>query len=151
MPKIQRIVIHCTATPERREVSKDEIQVWHLAPPPKGRGWKHYGYHLLVHLDGSISELQPLPKTLMMTPEFYANGAVGYNSTSIHVAYVGGLQLGTNAPKDTRTQRQRIALFRIIKKLRSIYGNLPVLGHRDLPGVRKACPCFDARKEYNNV
>lgn len=26
-----------------------------------------------------------------------------------------------------------------------------ILGHRDLPWVKKDCPCFDARAEYSNL
>jgi len=26
-----------------------------------------------------------------------------------------------------------------------------ILGHRDLPGVRKECPCFDAENEYRDI
>ena len=151
MQRIQRIVIHCTATPQGREVSVDEIRRWHLSPPPVGHGWKHFGYHALVHLDGTISYLQKLPTSIFMTSECVANGAAGFNHTSIHVAYVGGLMVGSLKPFDTRTYAQRIALSRLVQKLRDKYGNLPVVGHRDLPGVKKACPSFDAKKEYNYV
>ncbi len=31
------------------------------------------------------------------------------------------------------------------------YPEAVILGHRDLPGVRKDCPCFDAQQEYRDV
>ena len=51
------LVIHCTATPEGREVSSAEIRRWHTSPPPAGRGWKQVGYTDLFHLDGKIERL----------------------------------------------------------------------------------------------
>lgn len=33
MAKLKQLVIHCTATPEGREVSADEIRRWALRPP----------------------------------------------------------------------------------------------------------------------
>lgn len=150
MARLQRIVIHCTATPGGREVSFAEIHKWHKAPPPVGNGWKHFGYHVLVHLDGSIDYLQKLPYGPYLTLDCIANGAKGYNDSSLHVCYVGGLDASTRRPADTRTPFQRDALNRVIAQLRQRYGDLPAVGHRDLPGVAKACPCFDAIKEYNN-
>lgn len=40
MGKLKYLVIHCTATPEGREVSGAEIRAWHTNPVSKGgRGW----------------------------------------------------------------------------------------------------------------
>lgn len=45
MGKLKYLVIHCTATPEGREVSGAEIRAWHTNPVSKGgRGWKQVGY-----------------------------------------------------------------------------------------------------------
>ena len=58
MAKMKYLVIHCTATPEGREVTAADIRHWHCDPPAKGgRGWKQVGYTDLVHLDGSIERL----------------------------------------------------------------------------------------------
>jgi len=32
-----------------------------------------------------------------------------------------------------------------------MYPKAKILGHRDLPGVRKACPCFDVRKWWERL
>ena len=37
-------MIHCTATPEGREVSSADIRHWHCDPKPRGNGWKQVGY-----------------------------------------------------------------------------------------------------------
>ena len=36
MGKLKYLVIHCTATPEGREVSGAEIRAWHTNPVSKG-------------------------------------------------------------------------------------------------------------------
>ena len=58
MAKLKQLVIHCTATPEGREVSADEIRRWHCAPLSEGgRGWRQVGYTDLIHLDGTVERL----------------------------------------------------------------------------------------------
>lgn len=148
MARIKRIVIHCTATPSGREVTIDDITRWHKGAPPAGHGWSHYGYHVLIHLDGSWDVLQQLPFGPYLTVDCMANGAKGYNHESLHVCYVGGIDAKTRRAADTRTDAQKSTLKAVIAWLRGKYGNLPVCGHRDLPGVRKACPCFNAIEEY---
>ena len=39
MRDLNRIILHCAATPEGREVSVDTIRKWHTDPPPQGNGW----------------------------------------------------------------------------------------------------------------
>jgi N-acetylmuramoyl-L-alanine amidase len=42
--KLEYLVIHCTATPEGRNVSKEEIEMWHKAPRQlKDGSWKYMG------------------------------------------------------------------------------------------------------------
>ena len=57
MAKLKYLVIHCTATPEGREVSAADIRRWHTSPAPAGRGWKQVGYTDLFHLDGRVERL----------------------------------------------------------------------------------------------
>lgn len=55
MAKLKQLVIHCTATPEGREVTAADIRAWHTNPTSKGgRGWKQVGYTDLFHLDGTV-------------------------------------------------------------------------------------------------
>ena len=150
MALIKRIVIHCTATPEGREVSFEDIWHWHKDPKPKGNGWTHFGYHLLIHLDGTFDYLQELPFGPYITKTTIANGAKGYNKDSIHVCYVGGLEKKTGSPKDTRTPAQIKTLKILVKMLKERYDVTVVVGHNDL-NPNKACPCFNAKKEYCNV
>ena len=56
---IKYLVVHCTATPEGREVTKADIERWHLSPKPSGRGWSRVGYTDLIQLDGELVNLSP--------------------------------------------------------------------------------------------
>ncbi len=56
--RLKYLVIHCTATPEGRDVTSDEIRRWHTDPVSKGgRGWTQVGYTDLIHLDGTVERL----------------------------------------------------------------------------------------------
>ncbi len=138
------LVIHCTATPEGREVTAAEIRRWHTSPPPAGRGWKQVGYTDLIHLDGTIERLAPNNEDDRVDNWEITNGAAGYNSVSRHIVYVGGCDSDMR-PKDTRTPAQREALKRYVLEFHSRFPQIRIVGHHDLnPG--KACPSFDVSK-----
>tara|TARA_R100000541_G_scaffold54509_1_gene63010 strand:+ start:571 stop:990 length:420 start_codon:yes stop_codon:yes gene_type:complete len=135
MRKINKIIIHCTATPEGRDVSLKEVRQWHT----KERGWSDIGYHFLVLLDGSVEEGRPLERTGAHTK--------GHNWDSIGIAYVGGLDTEMN-PKDTRNDKQKDSLVDLLCQLKDAYGGV-IYGHNNYS--TKACPGFDAKKEYDNI
>jgi hypothetical protein len=60
MRDLKRIILHCSATPEGREVSVETIRGWHSDPPPQGRGWSDIGYHYVIHLDGKTEIGRPI-------------------------------------------------------------------------------------------
>lgn len=128
MRKIDKIIVHCTATPAGREVTVADVRRWH-----KARGFRTIGYHYLVYLDGTVHagrrESEPGAHCL------------GQNARSIGVCYVGGLDAATGEPRDTRTPAQRRALRALVGSLRRRYPNATVHGHREF--AAKACPCFD--------
>lgn len=129
---IDKIIIHCTATPEGREVTVADIDRWH-----RQRGFRCIGYHFVVGLDGRVATGRPVDEA--------GAHCSGHNATSIGVVYVGGLDVAGN-PLDTRTPAQRRALVELINKLVMEYPQARVHGHRDF--AAKACPCFDATREY---
>ena len=57
MRDINKIIIHCTATPEGRDVSVDTIRQWHL-----DRGWSDIGYHYIIDLEGNLHEGRPVER-----------------------------------------------------------------------------------------
>ena len=93
MRNVDEIIIHCSDTPEDREVSVEEIRKWHTLPKPKGNGWKDIGYHFVVLLDGTIAIGRPLGEVGAHT--------LGHNRDTIGVCYVGGREKTTKKPKDT--------------------------------------------------
>lgn len=132
MREIERIIVHCSATPEGRDVTVETITDWHLA-----KGWSDIGYHFVIHLDGEIKEGRPLTRSGAHTK--------GYNATSIGVCYVGGVDKDM-AAKDTRTPAQDAALVNLLQALRKDYPNATIHGHNEF--ANKACPSFNVQQEY---
>lgn len=135
---IKYIVVHCTATPEGRHHTAKDIDLWH-----KQRGFNEIGYNYVIHLDGTIE----LGRDVDKIPAHVEN----FNKESIGITYVGGVDKNTLQPKDTRTDAQKKALMSLLKELRKLYQTAQILGHRDFPNVKKACPSFDAKKEYKDI
>lgn len=78
MRTITLIIIHCSATPEGKDYTVEDIDRWH-----KARGWKCIGYHYVIYRDGSIHKGRP--------DEMVGAHCVNHNKHSIGVCYVGGL------------------------------------------------------------
>lgn len=148
MRRITLLIVHCTATPEGRDYGAKDVDRWH-----RQRGFNMIGYHYLVRLDGTIERGRP--------EEMIGAHCTGHNAHSIGVCYVGGMQTLTPAlsltgrggiegekfvPADTRTEAQTEALRRLLKELKERYPRALIVGHNTF--ARKACPCFDAAKEY---
>lgn len=128
--KIKYIVVHCTATPPGASI--DAIKrYWreHLL-------WKQPGYHYIILRSGQVVQLQDEAQI--------SNGVLGHNAHSIHISYIGGIDVN-GRPKDNRTPEQISALYKKIVELTGRYPQAEVLGHRDFPGVKKACPSFDVK------
>lgn len=141
---LKRLVIHCTATPEGREVSQADIRHWHCDPPDKGgRGWKQVGYTDMIHLDGQVERLVDNNEDAQVDPWEITNGAAGYNSTSRHVVYVGGVAADGKTPKDTRTEAQLKAMETYVKDFHRRFPSVRIVGHNEL--AAKACPSFDVQ------
>lgn len=132
MRKINRIIIHCTATPAGRQVTVADIDRWHRA-----RGFSQIGYHYVIYADGSVHNGRPEGKI--------GAHCLGQNTSSIGIAYVGGLTPDGSTPADTRTEAQKSSLRALVEHLRAKYPGCTVHGHREF--ASKACPCFDVRKE----
>lgn len=137
--KLKYLVIHCTATPEGREVTPDDIRKWHLSPPPEGRGWRQVGYSDMILLDGTIVNLVPYNEDDNVDKWEVTNGATGINSISRHIVYVGGVDKQLKA-KDTRTIGQLKAMEEYIYKTIILHPDILVAGHNQF--AQKACPSF---------
>lgn len=126
MRTIKEIIIHCSATPEGRDVTAADIDRWH-----RQRGFRCIGYHYVVRLDGTIEQGRPV----------YEVGAhcTGHNANSIGICYIGGTD-AEGRPKDTRTPAQRVVLERLCKKLMLRYPLATLHGHNEF--AAKACPSY---------
>lgn len=134
MRKINSIIIHCSATPEGKDFTVQDIDRWH-----RQRGWKCIGYHYVIYRDGSVHEGRPVEQIGAHT--------VGHNAESIGICYIGGVD-AEGKPKDTRTPQQKEALAKLVAELRRKHNisGLHIYGHCEF--AAKACPCFDVKKEF---
>ncbi len=149
MAKLQYLVLHCTATPEGREVTSADIRRMHLSPVSAGgRGWKQVGYTDIIHLDGIVERLVDNNEDANVDPWEITNGAKGYNSVSRHVVYAGGCDRSMN-PKDTRTQAQLKAMEAYVKDFHRRFPDVRIIGHNEV--AAKACPSFDVQKWLKSI
>lgn len=150
MGKLRYLVIHCTTTPEGREVTSDEIRHWHTAPVSEGgRGWRQVGYTDMVHLDGTVERLVDNNEDGNVDPWEITNGVAGCNGISRHVVYVGGVATDGRTPKDTRTPGQMIALEAYVRDFHDRFPDVRIVGHNELSA--KACPSFDVRAWLDGI
>lgn len=133
---INELIVHCSATPEGKSFTTDDIKKWHLA-----RGFSDIGYHYVIYLDGSVHAGRPIDKI--------GAHCTNHNSHSIGICYIGGVAKDGKTPKDTRTEAQKKSLIKLLKDLLVLYPKASIHGHRDF--ANKACPSFDATKEYSNI
>ena len=127
------IVIHCSATkPSMTHVDAKEIDRWH-----RQRGWRKIGYHFVIRRDGIVEEGRELGEV--------GAHAKGFNSKSVGICLVGGIDEEGN-PENNYTDEQWKALEELVNQMLLPYPDAEVLGHCDLPDVKKACPCFNVRE-----
>lgn len=132
MRKIDKIILHCSATKEWQNFTTQDIDQWH-----KQRGFAKIGYHYVIYLDGSVHKGR--------SEELIGAHCLGHNATSIGICYIGGLD-SAGKPKDTRTHAQKVALEKLVADLKVKYPKAKIHGHNEF--AAKACPCFDVKKEY---
>lgn len=140
--KIKYIVLHCTAGPQNQTIEAIQ-RYW-----KNNLGWKSPGYHVIIKPDGTPVQLLTLDKI--------SNGVANYNTPSIHISYIGGVDDKGNAV-DNRTAAQKDTQLKLLAYLKQGYPNAVILGHRDfsrdLNGNKivekwewiKSCPSFDVR------
>lgn len=133
---IKELIVHCSATPEGKDYSVDTIRQWHLQ-----RGFSDIGYHYVIYRDGSIH--------IGRDESIIGAHCTGHNTNSIGVCYIGGCASDGKTPKDTRTTEQKQSLVKLLKELKTKYPQASIHGHRDF--ANKACPSFNATKEYSSL
>lgn len=125
---VRHIVVHCSASPNNPSLGVKDIDRWH-----RERGFAKVGYHFVIQTNGTVQEGRKLS-------EIGAH-AVGHNSSSLGICLIGGTD-NEKKSVDNFTSAQKTALYELLAVLRKTYTTAIILGHRDLPGVKKDCPCW---------
>jgi len=137
MRAINTIVIHCSATKhERNDLDRDFIRKVHV----EENGWSDIGYHWIIRRDGTVQKGRMLGRG--------GAHAKGYNKTSIGICLMGGLH-DNGLPSegiDFFTLEQQLSLAWMIEQTKQHFPIDTVVGHRELPNVKKACPCFSVQR-----
>lgn len=141
MRRLHAIVAHYLLTPpqwcdqfQTMEEVVQEVTRWHRDRTPP---FRTIGYHYVVGIEGEIVVGRLL--------EEVGAHVGGQNVGTVGVAYVGGLDEDGNSA-DTRTSAQRDAMHELFLELRARFGELLVVGHRDLAPSK--CPGYDAGPDF---
>lgn len=132
MLPIRHLTIHCSATPEGRNVEPPTIAAWDRAK------FGQESYHWIITLDGAMHR--------RLRDDQKGAHVGGHNLHNVGVCYVGGMDKLMHRARDTRTEAQKKALMTLIRTYRARYPGIKILGHRDWPGVKKECPSFDVEE-----
>lgn len=139
MTRVGFIAVHCSATPATATtVDAAEIRRWHRA-----KGWRDIGYHYVIKRDGTVEKGRADNVPGAHEPRI--------NSHSIAICLIGGSPPAGSAEakkglgENNYTPDQWASLLTLVGTLHAKHPSAVVLGHRDVPGVRKACPSFDVK------
>lgn len=125
--RIDKIVVHCSASPQGRGDDAKDIDRWHTEI-----GWDGIGYHYVVLEDGTIQKGRWIDKA--------GSHAKGHNGNTIGICRIGGWQ-----GKHDATMEQKYSLTALCELLKDEYrlSTSDIIGHKELPRVAKECPCMD--------
>ena len=121
MMKINKIVIHCSDTPNGRPDTAEDVHKWH-----KENGWDGIGYHYVICVDGDVQKGRP---------NYWQGSHVrGHNSDSLGICLMG---------TDSFSKAQWNSLEGLVWSLTLDLGvGVNVVGHYNLD-PKKTCPNFD--------
>ena len=121
MPKkrsaTKRIIVHHSAS---GDVSAATIHVWHL-----NQKWMGIGYQFVIRADGTVERGRA-------EWSIGSHSGPGANGDSIGICLTGNFETGQP------TEAQIAALVELVRYLRGKYGDLAVIGHKDV--MPTACP-----------
>jgi N-acetyl-anhydromuramyl-L-alanine amidase AmpD len=115
---LEYIVVHHTASTAKETV--EQIHNFHI----NNNGWAGIGYHFYIRKDGIIYRGRP--------EKYVGAHCENYNSVSIGICLEGNFEI------EQPTNEQLQSLSELIHNLKQKYGNVQVVGHRDLNAT--ACP-----------
>jgi N-acetylmuramoyl-L-alanine amidase len=126
---MKRVILHCSASPNFKKFTIENIRQWH-----KARGFYDVGYHYVIELDGAVSEGRK--------EKSIGAHCKGYNLDSIGICLIGSTEF---------TEAQISSLVSLIQDITTRYPNIEINGHYEFTD-KKTCPNFDVKvfcKKYN--
>lgn len=123
MRPINKIIVHCSASPNDRDIGAKEIKQWHIE-----RGWSDIGYHYVIRRDGTVEPGRDVKRA--------GAHCEGENKASIGICLVG---------LDKFNPAQFESLRNLIKDIKTKFGDIPAFEHRVFPSAKrqgKVCPGF---------
>jgi N-acetylmuramoyl-L-alanine amidase len=127
MGAIRRIFLHCSDSPDDRDIGVKEIEQWHLE-----RGFREIGYHHVVRRNGIIEVGRYENGDGVLIGAEIGAHAKGHNADSLGICWVG---------RDKMTPEQRTSLFKLLASLLKLHGLDvdDVYGHYEVD-PKKTCP-----------
>lgn len=123
MRPIELIIVHCSDTPDERDLGVDDIRRYH-----KEQGWSDVGYHEIIRRDGKMEVGRPLMRI--------GAHCKGSNLYSVGICLIGQHEF-TPAQFSTLAERCHYYMDTYHIKPDQIFG------HYELDKKGKTCPNFD--------
>lgn len=133
---INYLVVHCAATGPNSKATAEHVRHWHV----EGNGWSDIGYHYVIERTGELVKGRP--------DNVQGAHAPPVNGESLGICLMGGVD-EKGKPDDNFTMPQKVTLLKLLLKLQRQHPIAKIIGHRDVPGTRKACPSFDVAAFLN--
>jgi N-acetylmuramoyl-L-alanine amidase len=131
---VNKLIIHCSATPPSMDVGVYEIKKWHTDKKPRGNGWSDIGYHWVIRRDGTIEDGRDVNKIGAHTK--------GYNTGSLGLCLVGGVN-GVNDADANFTDKQWHSLELMARGIKAMIPHITIHGHNEY--ANKSCPSFSVQ------
>ena len=122
--KINLLIVHCSDTPDDKDLRALDIHEMHLR-----FGWDGIGYHKVICRNGNIENGRP---------EFW----IGAHTFSKNNRSLGVCLIGRNNFSDL----QFLSLKNLLIEWKMKYPNSIILGHRDSINTNKTCPNFNVNE-----
>jgi len=131
MKEITEFIVHHSGAARSQTV--EAIRRYHMAPKPRGRGYRDIAYHYIIDGKGKLYIGRPLPQTGSHAPP---------NAKRIGCCVIGD----NTAPGQRWTPKQKKALINLWFAVQHLFPGIDLGGHRDVMPGHTQCPGLDVRK-----
>lgn len=134
---VTALTVHCSASKPSQKVDAKVIDRWHRL-----RGFAKIGYHYVILRDGNVETGRTLDEV--------GAHVEGKNTGNLGICLVGGVnEEGKSEANFTDDQYHSLAV--LLEQLLKQFPKAEIKGHRDWPGVRKDCPCFNVKDWWHKT